>query len=200
MAKFARAWESADLGALVALLTDDVFMSMPPMPFEYQGRDVVARFCASLFGAGRRFDLVPDASQRPARVRGLPARPHRHPPRRPASTSLTLSRRPDLRHDPLRQQRAAVVRAAARSLPRPVASPQRLIGSRPRRVTPDRQARVTPVRPAVSLEAYRKSTARERSPWTHVSTTTAPRSCRSSRSTSTRRRRPCRRGPCRSQP
>ncbi len=58
MAKFARAWESADLDALVALLTDDVFISMPPMPFEYQGRDVVARFCASLLRAGRRFDLV----------------------------------------------------------------------------------------------------------------------------------------------
>ena len=58
VAKFVRAWESADLDALVALLTDDVFMSMPPMPFEYQGRDVVARFCAGLFGAGRRFDLV----------------------------------------------------------------------------------------------------------------------------------------------
>ena len=47
MARFVRAWESADLDALVALLTDDVFMSMPPMPFEYEGRDVVARFCAS---------------------------------------------------------------------------------------------------------------------------------------------------------
>jgi RNA polymerase sigma-70 factor (ECF subfamily) len=58
VAKFVRAWESADLDALVALLTDDVFVSMPPMPFEYQGRDVVARFCASLFRAGRRFDLV----------------------------------------------------------------------------------------------------------------------------------------------
>jgi RNA polymerase sigma-70 factor (ECF subfamily) len=58
VAAFVRAWESADLDALVALLTDDVFMSMPPMPFEYAGRDVVARFCASLFGAGRRFDLV----------------------------------------------------------------------------------------------------------------------------------------------
>src|SRR5207248_7414770 len=58
VAKFVEAWESADLDALVALLTDDVFVSMPPMPFEYEGRDVVARFCASLFGAGRRFDLV----------------------------------------------------------------------------------------------------------------------------------------------
>jgi RNA polymerase sigma-70 factor (TIGR02960 family) len=58
VAKFVTAWESADLSALVALLTDDVFMSMPPMPFEYEGRDVVTRFCAGLFGAGRRFDLV----------------------------------------------------------------------------------------------------------------------------------------------
>ncbi len=67
VAKFVRAWESADLDALVALLTDDVFISMPPMPFEYEGRDVVARFCASLFGAGRRFDLVP------TRANGQPA-------------------------------------------------------------------------------------------------------------------------------
>jgi RNA polymerase sigma-70 factor (TIGR02960 family) len=67
VAKFVRAWESADVSALVALLTDDVFMSMPPMPFEYQGRDVVARFCASLFRAGRRFDLVP------TRANGQPA-------------------------------------------------------------------------------------------------------------------------------
>jgi len=58
VAKFVRAYESADLDALVALLTDDVFISMPPMPFEYEGRDEVAHFCASLFRAGRRFDLV----------------------------------------------------------------------------------------------------------------------------------------------
>ncbi|MGW1536518.1 sigma-70 family RNA polymerase sigma factor [Streptomyces aureus] len=65
--RFVDAWESADVDALVTLLTDDVFMSMPPMPFEYQGRDVVARFCAGLFDAGRRFDLVP------ARANGQPA-------------------------------------------------------------------------------------------------------------------------------
>ena len=67
VANFARAWESADLDALVALLTDDVFIAMPPIPFEYQGRDVVARFCARLFDAGRRFDLVP------TRANGQPA-------------------------------------------------------------------------------------------------------------------------------
>jgi RNA polymerase sigma-70 factor (TIGR02960 family) len=67
VARFVRAWESADLDALVALLTDDVFVSMPPMPFEYEGRDVVARFCGSIFRSGRRFDLVP------TRANGQPA-------------------------------------------------------------------------------------------------------------------------------
>jgi RNA polymerase sigma-70 factor (ECF subfamily) len=67
VARFVSAYESADLDALVALLTDDVFISMPPMPFEYEGRDVVARFCASLFRAGRRFDLMP------TRANGQPA-------------------------------------------------------------------------------------------------------------------------------
>jgi hypothetical protein len=43
----------------VALLTDDVFISMPPIPLEYQGRDVVAELFARIFAAGRRFDLVP---------------------------------------------------------------------------------------------------------------------------------------------
>jgi RNA polymerase sigma-70 factor (ECF subfamily) len=66
-ARFAHAWETADVDALVALLTDDAFIAMPPMPFEYQGRDVVARFCAQLFDAGRRFDLVP------TRANGQPA-------------------------------------------------------------------------------------------------------------------------------
>jgi SnoaL-like domain len=67
VAKFVRAWESADLDALVALLTDDVFIAMPPMPFGYEGRDVVIRFCAGLFAAGRKFDLVP------VRANGQPA-------------------------------------------------------------------------------------------------------------------------------
>jgi len=50
----------------VALLTDDVFIAMPPIPFGYEGRDAVARYCAILF-AGRRFDLVP------VRANGQPA-------------------------------------------------------------------------------------------------------------------------------
>jgi RNA polymerase sigma-70 factor (TIGR02960 family) len=67
VAEFVRAYESADLDAIVALLTDDVFVSMPPMPLEYEGRDVVARFCAGILRPGRRFDLVP------TRANGQPA-------------------------------------------------------------------------------------------------------------------------------
>jgi len=68
VARFVRAYESADIEALVGLLTDDAFMSMPPMPLEYAGRDAVAGFCAAtLFAAGRRFDLVP------TRANGQPA-------------------------------------------------------------------------------------------------------------------------------
>jgi RNA polymerase sigma-70 factor (ECF subfamily) len=67
VARFVRAWESADVDALVELLTDDVFMSMPPIPFEYEGRDIVARFCAGIFAAGRRFRLIP------CRANGQPA-------------------------------------------------------------------------------------------------------------------------------
>jgi RNA polymerase sigma-70 factor (TIGR02960 family) len=67
VAKFVSAYESADLDGLVALLTDDVFISMPPMSLEYEGRDVVARLFASIFGSGRRFELVP------TRANGQPA-------------------------------------------------------------------------------------------------------------------------------
>jgi len=58
VAQFVSAWESADLDALVALLTDDVFISMPPMPFEYEGRDLVGPLLCNIFAAGRRYDLV----------------------------------------------------------------------------------------------------------------------------------------------
>jgi RNA polymerase sigma-70 factor (ECF subfamily) len=67
VAKFVSAYQSGDLDALVAMLTGDVSMSMPPMPLEYEGRDAVARFCALLFGAGRKYHLVP------ARANGQPA-------------------------------------------------------------------------------------------------------------------------------
>lgn len=58
VAKFVAAYESADLDALVALLTDDVFVSMPPLPFEYEGREPAARLFDSIFASGRRFELL----------------------------------------------------------------------------------------------------------------------------------------------
>jgi RNA polymerase sigma-70 factor (ECF subfamily) len=67
VAKFVRAYEAGDVDGLVALLTDDVYLSMPPIPFEYEGREVASRFYASIFRSGRRFDLVP------TRANGQPA-------------------------------------------------------------------------------------------------------------------------------
>ncbi len=69
VARFVSAWESADLDALVALLTDDVVISMPPMPFGYEGRDAVVwpTPLGNSFGTGLRFDLVP------TRANGQPA-------------------------------------------------------------------------------------------------------------------------------
>ena len=66
VARFARAYESADLEALVALLTDDAFIAMPPMPFEYQGREAVMGVFAAIFASGPR-RLVP------TRANGQPA-------------------------------------------------------------------------------------------------------------------------------
>ncbi|MCU1355966.1 MAG: polymerase, sigma-24 subunit, subfamily [Acidimicrobiales bacterium] len=65
--RFVSAWEAADPEGVVALLTDDAFVTMPPMPYRYDGRALVGRFCAGLFDGGRRFDLVP------TRANGQPA-------------------------------------------------------------------------------------------------------------------------------
>jgi RNA polymerase sigma-70 factor (ECF subfamily) len=66
-ARFVRAYESADLQALVELFTDDVFLSMPPLPLEYVGREAAARFFALLLRPDRRYRLVP------TRANGSPA-------------------------------------------------------------------------------------------------------------------------------
>jgi RNA polymerase sigma-70 factor (TIGR02960 family) len=66
-AKFARAYESGDVDSLVALLTADVRVAMPPIPLEYHGRDVVAHFYASVLRRDRSYELVP------TRANGQPA-------------------------------------------------------------------------------------------------------------------------------
>jgi len=67
VARFVGAYESADIKALVELFTDDIFLSMPPMPLEYEGRDLVTRFFELLLVASRRYSLVP------TRANGQPA-------------------------------------------------------------------------------------------------------------------------------
>ena len=42
--RFADAFERGELEEVVELLTDDAWVTMPPAPFEYQGRDVIASF------------------------------------------------------------------------------------------------------------------------------------------------------------
>jgi RNA polymerase sigma-70 factor (TIGR02960 family) len=60
VAEFTRAYETADVQRLIAVLTDDVKLVMPPWPFQYLGRDLAARFhTAVTFRQGRTYRLVP---------------------------------------------------------------------------------------------------------------------------------------------
>ena len=42
--RFTRAFEAKDVHGIVALLTEDVWLTMPPIPLEWQGRDLADRF------------------------------------------------------------------------------------------------------------------------------------------------------------
>jgi RNA polymerase sigma-70 factor (ECF subfamily) len=64
VAAFVRAYQASDVQALVELMTDDVRVSMPPMPFEYEGPDLAARFFTALAAGGRVYDLVPTRANR----------------------------------------------------------------------------------------------------------------------------------------
>ena len=48
VARFVAAYESGDVDTVISMLTDDVFMSMPPIPFEYEGREAVGEFLRGL--------------------------------------------------------------------------------------------------------------------------------------------------------
>jgi RNA polymerase sigma-70 factor (TIGR02960 family) len=67
VSKFVAAYEAADVDTVLALLTDDVFVSMPPVPFEYVGLGAVTGFCTEVLAPRRRFRLVP------TRANGQPA-------------------------------------------------------------------------------------------------------------------------------
>ena len=62
------AFQRADVAGIVALLTEDVWLTMPPLPLEYQGRELAARFLtATAFRPGWTARLIP------ARANGQPA-------------------------------------------------------------------------------------------------------------------------------
>jgi RNA polymerase sigma-70 factor (TIGR02960 family) len=67
--RFADAYAADDIDGVVALLTDDAWLSMPPAPHEYQGAAPIGSFlrASARSRAGRRFVLVP------ARANGEPA-------------------------------------------------------------------------------------------------------------------------------
>jgi len=62
------AFDSADVDGIVALLTEDAWLTMPPMPLEYQGRELAAQFFrTTAFRPGWTSRLLP------TRANGQPA-------------------------------------------------------------------------------------------------------------------------------
>jgi hypothetical protein len=62
--KFVRAHGSGDIEALIALFTDDICVSMPPIPNEHHGRDATARLYTRLIRQGCTYDFFPRPSHR----------------------------------------------------------------------------------------------------------------------------------------
>lgn len=67
--RFADAFQAGDVDAVVALLTDDAALTMPPTPLEYEGPAAIARFVSTVPDGGQleRFRLIP------TRANGQPA-------------------------------------------------------------------------------------------------------------------------------
>ncbi len=67
--RFADAWVADDIDTVVALLTEDAWMSMPPSPLEYQGHAAIADFLREIadWRGERRYKLIPTrANTQPA--------------------------------------------------------------------------------------------------------------------------------------
>ncbi|HUJ66992.1 MAG TPA: sigma-70 family RNA polymerase sigma factor [Acidimicrobiales bacterium] len=68
VSRLVRAFEASDVEGIVALMTEDAWVRMPPVPLEYQGKDLARRFFATVaFRQGRRYRLIP------TRANGQPA-------------------------------------------------------------------------------------------------------------------------------
>jgi RNA polymerase sigma-70 factor (TIGR02960 family) len=58
--RLTRAYEAGDVDGIIALFSDDAWLTMPPAPLEYQGRELIARFLTRIaFRDGRTYRLVP---------------------------------------------------------------------------------------------------------------------------------------------
>jgi RNA polymerase sigma-70 factor (ECF subfamily) len=57
---FADAMERGDVPAMLALLTDDAWLTMPPAPLQYQGHQVIGEFMrmVTFRGGARRYRLI----------------------------------------------------------------------------------------------------------------------------------------------
>jgi RNA polymerase sigma-70 factor (TIGR02960 family) len=57
--RLTHAYETGDVDGIIALFTDDAWLTMPPAPLEYQGRDLIARFLTAIsFRDGRTYRLI----------------------------------------------------------------------------------------------------------------------------------------------
>jgi RNA polymerase sigma-70 factor (TIGR02960 family) len=75
--RLTRAYEASDLDGVVALLTHDVWLRMPPIPLEYQGRDLAARFFSVVaFRPGRRFRVIATRANHQPALGVYVAEPH----------------------------------------------------------------------------------------------------------------------------
>ena len=69
LARFTDAFEGGDVGTLVAMLTADAWLTMPPLPVGYRGPDAAAHLLSvvTFLGGTRRYKLVPvRANRQPA--------------------------------------------------------------------------------------------------------------------------------------
>jgi RNA polymerase sigma-70 factor (ECF subfamily) len=67
--RFVAAFTGGDVSGLIALMTDDAWVRMPPLPFEYHGTEALTRF----FTAIEAHPACPVSLMLPTRANGQPS-------------------------------------------------------------------------------------------------------------------------------